>query len=392
MAGAGVADSRDATAVSLNPAGLVNVGNQATVSFSGIFQDGGFNSTGIGGVTANGHHESKPGMVGVPNLAANWRVNWGFADAVGLSVYANGGAKTDYADTPNANCPPGVSGVICGGKHSLDMEQAYLSIAFAKQIAPGLSVGIAPILARQTIEVDGVGLFAPFSVDPSNFTNKGTSVSWGVGVRGGIEWQLNPGLRLGIAGNAPIQMSRFEEYSGLFAERGVVDTPGTLQAGIAADLGPQLTFMADYKHIWYKSINAVGNPSTNPLPFGGDIGPGFGLNDVSVVKFGLEWRHSKDLTLRAGFAHNTAPIPGRDADLNIMTLGVVNNHFTGGFKYQLTDKIAMEMAAMYAPKATARGEELFNPARTVEIYNSHFELTLGAVYRFDTDTTRTPSK
>ncbi|NOU04821.1 MAG: hydrocarbon degradation protein [Hyphomicrobiaceae bacterium] len=394
LAGSGVADSTDATAISLNPAGLANVGNQATVSISAISQRGGFESTGLGGVTADGHHNSDPGLVVVPNMAANWRVNWGFADAVGFSVYANGGAKTHYSDFVNSNCAlvGGTSGAICGGELSLNMQQAYFSAALAKQLLPGLSLGLAPIVVRQTIEVDGVGLFAPFSVDPTQFSNKGTAESWGFGVRGGVEWKVLPTLRVGLAGNAPIHMSRFDAYSGLFAKQGRVDAPGTVQAGMAIDVAPELTFMADYKHIWYKSISAVGNPSTNLTAFGSDLGPGFGLNDVDVVKFGLEWRRSKDLTLRLGYSYNSAPISGRDADLNIMTLGVVQNHFTGGLKYKMTNAMDLEMAAMYAPKTSVSGPELNNPGRNVTTHNSIFEVTVGAVYRFGAETQAAPLK
>ncbi len=53
--------------------------------------------------------------------------------------------------------------------------------------------------------------------------------------------------------------------------------------------------MADYKRIWFSSIASVGNPSTNLElfnPFGADNGAGFGVKDVDVIKFGLEWRQS----------------------------------------------------------------------------------------------------
>jgi long-chain fatty acid transport protein len=382
LAGAGVADSTDATAVSLNPAGLVNVGNQAAISFSAIFQHGGYDSVGLGGVTADGHHTSDASWAAVPNLAANWRVQWGFADAIGVSVYGNGGARTHYGDAPNANCPPGISGVICGGTLSLNMQQTFVSAALAKELAPGFSVGIAPILARQTIKVEGVGLFAPYSVDASKFSNMGTSEAWGTGVRGGIEWKIMPAVRFGLAGNTQVYMSRFDAYSGLFANQGKVNAPATVQAGLAVDLRRDVTFLADYKRIWYKAVGAVGNPSTNLVAFGAANGPGFGLNDLDVIKLGLEWRRSEALTLRAGYSYNTAPISGHDADLNVLTLGVVQHHFTAGMKYKLSDALDLELSGMYAPRAHAQGPELNNPGRNVDIYNSQFEVTVGAVYRF----------
>ena len=46
LAGAGVASSKDATAASLNPAGLVNVESQINVSVSALKLNGGFSSSG----------------------------------------------------------------------------------------------------------------------------------------------------------------------------------------------------------------------------------------------------------------------------------------------------------------------------------------------------------
>lgn len=382
LAGSGVADSTDATAASLNPAGLTNVGNQITGSASILNLRGGYSSSGLFGVTADGHYDSNKEWVAIPNFAANWRVNWGLVDAVGLTVYGNGGVNTKYSNFINPLCPPGMSGVFCGGPLGVTLSQTFASIAFAKQVLPGVSIGVAPIVARQTGEVEGVILYSPFSTDPAHFTNQGTSESWGYGVRGGVEWKVTPGFRVGVAGNTTIWMGNFDEYRGLLAERADFDIPATLQAGFAVDLRPNLTLMVDYKRIWYSQIAAVANPSTNLAPFGADNGPGFGVEDVDAVKIGLEWRKTPDLTLRAGYAYNTAPLTSRDADLNIMTLGVVQHHVSGGFMYKLTDNLDLEFAAMYAPRATLTGPELGNPLRTVEIEMSQFEVTVGAVYRF----------
>lgn len=384
LAGAGVADSKDATAASLNPAGLVNVGSQLTTSISILKLNGGFSSSGSGGIDPDGRYDSEPGLSVIPNFAATWRVNWGFADAVAFTAYANGGVNSHYDNIANANCPGGLTGVFCGGSLELKLEQAFYSVAFAKTILPGISVGIAPIVAKQTAKIDGAGFFTFGSSDPANFSDRGTDESWGGGARGGIEWKAAPWLRFGVAGNTVIHMQNFGRYRGLLAEQGGFDIPATVQAGVAIDLQPNLTFMADYKRIWFGSINSVGNPTTNffTAQFGADDGAGFGVRDVDVIKFGLEWRQSPVLTLRAGYSYNTAPIGSRDADLNIMTLGVVQHHITGGLKYQLTQNLDLEFAAMYAPHASVSGVELGAPNQAVEIEMSQFEFTAGVVYRF----------
>jgi long-chain fatty acid transport protein len=390
LAGAGVASSTDATAASLNPAGLVNVESQVNVSASFLYLNGGYTApVAGGGINADGHHDSDPGVTFIPNLAATWRVNWGLVDAVALTAYGNAGVNTRYKDFANGNCPvPGMSGVFCGGPLGIKMSQGFYSAAFAKQIMPGVSVGVAPILARQTVQIDGGLLFAGIpgaTIDPTHFSNKGTDESWGVGARAGVEWKVTRNIRFGLSGNAPIHMSNFDKYRGLLAEQGGFDVPGTIQTGVAIDVMPNLTLLADYKHIWFSSVVSIGNPSTNfpaVAPFGADNGAGFGVKDVDVIKVGLEWQHSPALTLRAGYSYNTAPITPRDADLNIVTLGIVQHHLTGGLKYQLTRAWDVELAAMYAPRATVTGVELLTAGRPVEIEMSQFEFTVGAVYRF----------
>lgn len=399
LAGAGVANSGDATAASLNPAGLVNVGTQITSSVSFLNLRGGFNSTGTGGAVADGRHMSEKDWLAIPNFAANWRVNWGFADAVALTMYGNGGVLTRYGDMSSTACnnPFGGAfaagtGVYCRGALGVNMQQNFISVAFAKRIAPGFSVGVAPILARQTVEVDGAALFAPFSASPANFSNRGMDEAWGGGVRAGIEWQMMQGVKFGVAGNSRVYMSKFDKYRGLFAEQGSLDAPPSLQAGVAIDVRRDLTMMLDYKHIWFSSVRAMSNASDLSPTFGANNGPGFGIQDLNIYKIAFEWRANQHLTLRAGYSYNNAPVTSRDADLSIMTLGQVQHHFATGLKVALTHNLDLELAAMYAPRASVTGPELNNPTRTVSVDMSEFEFTVGAVYRFGAERAPQPLK
>ena len=392
LAGAGVADGADATAISLNPAGLTNVGNEMAVAVSALNYHRGYSSTGTGGVTAGGKHESGNEWFAVPNIAINRRVTWGFADAVAFSVYGNGGINTHYADTPNANCPPGLSGLNCGGPLGLNLAQTFFSIGFAKQLAPGVSVGVAPIVARQQFELNGVSLFSGLSSDPANFSDRGTVNTWGAGLKAGLELTVAPGVKFGLAGTSRVNMGRMAVYGGVLAEQAKLDIPGHIQAGLSFQVRPDLKLLTDYRHIWYSGVAAVANPSTNPVAFGLPNGPGFGARDLDVYKIGLEWQKSRVLTLRTGYSYGAPMFRGSDADLNVLTGGAVRHHLTTGLKYQMTDKLGLEFAAMYAPRTTLAGAELMNAARNVEINARQFEFTVGAIYRFDGDTTAVPLK
>jgi long-chain fatty acid transport protein len=386
LGGAGAADSRDSTAISLNPAGLVHSGNEFTAAISAFSPRREFEGGAIPGFTPSGTVESDSNWFAIPNFSASYRLAPNpFADVIGISVYGSGGMNTDY---------PGSTPIFGSGSLGVDLQQALLSIAIAKTIAPGVSVGVAPILARQQIKLKGLSAFAPISSDPGALTNEGYDVAWGVGVRGGVEWALSPSVRIGVAGNSPIWSEEFDRYSGLFAEQGSFDIPASIQAGIAIDVTPNLTLLADYRHIWFGSVASIANPSTNVLlgnALGSDNGPGFGWSDVDVLKLGVEWRSSPSLTLRAGYSYATDAISSRDVQFNILAPAVVQHHITAGFEYQLDEAWSVELAGLYAPEGSVSGAELpgfGNPAHTIEISMYQFEATFGIKYKFGSDDSR----
>lgn len=382
LGGAGVADGRDSTAISLNPAGLVHSGNEITAAVSAFSPRREFEGGPGGGFTPVGTIESDSNWFAIPNLAATYRLAPNpFADVIGVSVYGSGGMNTDY---------PGSPPVFGFGSLGVDLQQALLSVSLAKTIAPGVSVGVAPILARQQIKLKGLGAFAlapGFSIDPDAVTNNGHDVSWGFGVRGGVEWAVAPNVRVGVAGNTPIWSQKFDKYRGLFAEQGSFDIPASIQAGIAVDVTPNLTLLADYRHIWFGSIASIANPSTNQAQLGADNGPGFGWDDVDVIKLGVEWRSSPDLTLRAGYSYATNPISSRDVQFNILAPAVVQHHITAGFEYKLDNAWSVEFAGLYVPEETVRGYEIppGNTSHAIDISMYQFEATLGVKYRFGAD-------
>lgn len=380
LGGAGVADGRDSTSTSLNPAGLLNA--PAEVNFAATLFSPPRQITATDTVfTPPGTYESNSDYFVIPNLGVTYRnVGLPFADVIGISLYGGGGMNTNW--------PAGSYIFGSAGKVGVDFQQALLSVAFAKSLAPGLSIGIAPIVSRQQIKLYGLGNlsgFGPGSIDPANFSNRDVDVSWGAGVRAGVEWSLARGVRLGVAGNSRIYQQEFNKYRGLFAEQGDFDIPASLQAGIAVDVTPSLTVLADYKHIWYSQIASISNPSTNLFAghqFGSNDGPGFGWTDIDVLKVGAEWRATEDVTVRAGYSYNTSPLTPRDVTFNIIAPATVQQHFTGGFEYRWNEALSLELAGSYAPEETMRGPELANPAGTYALTMEQWEVTVGVKYRF----------
>jgi len=390
LAGAGVADSRDATAASLNPAGLVHVENQVNVSLSGFVPRRKLVGSGPPGFTPDGQVGSDSNIFAIPNIAASYRLqNNALIDVLGFTIVGNGGLNTNYP-APVRGPFPTPTGVFFDGPAGVNLTQTLISVAAAKQFG-SVSVGIAPIVALQAFEARGIASFAPLSSDPANLSSNDTDISYGFGVRAGIEFAATSSIRLGVAGNSRIYMTEFDDYRGLFAEQGDFDIPASIQAGIAIDIMPSLTIMVDYKHIWYGDIAAIANPSTSPGLLGADNGPGFGWNDIDIVKVGLEYRPNDDVSVRFGYSYNENPIESADVLFNILAPGVVQQHFTAGMRYALSQNWEFEVAGLYVPEVTVSGPEIApgNPGHNVEISLRQYEVTFGLTYKFGQQTTDT---
>ena len=413
LGGAGVANSRDATAAALNPAGLVDVDDQMNIAASLFRPLRGFVGSGEPGLTPLGDIDSGRNYFLIPNLAFSRRLPGNpLADVMALTLYANGGLNTEYHNVPGSpTCealfalpvilggPIGKGdGVFCNRKASSDLNQAFLSLALAKRLG-GVSVGVAPIFALQTIKFNGLQLFEAFSAAPTAVSNNNYDFSYGGGVRAGIEFDATDHIRFGVAGTSRIWMSDFNSYRGILADAGDFDIPPSLQAGLAIDIMPRLTLMADYKRIWYSVIKSINNPSTKILTaglnpanlLGGPDGPGFGWDDINIVKFGAEWRATQRLTFRGGFAYNEGPFSSRDVEVNILAPGIVQRHFTAGLSYELSNSWNLDLAGFYSPRETVAGSELAipaplgaigNPNHKIEIQGQGGEATLGFTYRF----------
>jgi len=391
LAGAGVADSRDATAIALNPAGLVHVGDQLAFSVTAFSPHRGYEAEpGCNRASCppvlSGERGSDRQLFAIPNLAYARRL--GTDTVFALGAYGNGGMNTTYPDVVfdvfdgtlgNEEAPTGV-----------DLTQMFISAALSYRMGR-LSVGVAPLFAVQFFEAEGVGNFAGFSTDPQNVSDNDYDISYGGGLRAGIEYAATPWLRFGVAGNTLIAMTEFEDYAGLFAEQGDFDIPPSLSAGLAIDLRPDMTLMLDYKRIWYSAIDSVNNASLLLRDCaGGDVsaclgtdeGAGFGWEDIDIIKVALEWRYDNQWTLRAGYSYNENPIRSDDVAINIIAPGVVQHHITGGFKYAWSEDLDLEFAAAFVPENEVSGRHPFGD-QEITIGMWQMEATLGAVWHLD---------
>ena len=242
---------------------------------------------------------------------------------------------------------PTFGGVLGGGAAGLDLQQSFISATYARKFGP-ITVGFSPTLAIQMFNAQGLKILSPYSSNMYNFSDMAYDWSVGGGFRVGFEWRATNELRFGLAGATPMFMSSFDKYRGLIADQGSFDIPANVTAGVAYDVLPNLTLMADWRHIFYSATTV----SYQSFPiwygsFGSFGGPGFDWRDTDSASFGAEWRATPNVTLRAGYHYSTPAVRERAATLAALAPAVAAHSVTSGFSYQLTKNSSIDFAAIY---------------------------------------------
>jgi long-chain fatty acid transport protein len=379
MAGAGVALPQDAMATATNPAGMVWVGDRMDLGAALFSPRRSYSesntTTGMAGgfVVATRDQNSDSNYFLIPHFARNWMLSGD--RSFGIAVYGNGGMNTDYAYPGPwpAAAPSGVN-----------LMQLFIAPTFSMKIDSKSSWGVAPILAFQAFEARGLSAFSSYSADSANLTDRQHDKSYGMGIRIGYQGEVSPGVTFGISATSKIYMSKFKNYAGLFAEGGDFDIPANVTVGLAWKTSPTSVMTADVQHIWYSKVASVGNSVTllSGCPalggsnsnncFGASNGPGFGWDDMTILKLGYQWQGTGGWTWRAGISYGKQPIS--ETTLNILAPAVMQTHLTFGFTKKTGKTSELNFAAMYAPKVkkTAASALGFNDNITLEM--SQFEL------------------
>lgn len=385
--GAGVAVAgQDAMTLSMNPAGIAGMGRSLSFGTELFAPQRGYDASGTAFIAPGSFDSGRP-VFPVPNFG--WTKPLANGATLGINVIGSGGMNTSFGNIVNGSpgCGGGI-GVYCGGPTGVDISQLFVSIGYAKDES-SFRWGVAPTLAVQAFEATGLGAFAAvpgLSVDPANMTNRGHDFSLGIGLRAGIQVDVSPAVTLGLSGQTKINMSKFDKYAGLFENGGDFDIPAQVTAGVAVKASPSLTVMAEYQKIFYSGVGAVSNPFF-PAPLGSPGGPGFGWDDVDVVKLGMEWHQNDKMTWRAGYARSTNPVGPEDVTLGILAPGVMTNHYTFGGSYRPNASDSIDFALVYAPESTVTGPEVtpttgLTPGSSIGLRMKQVELSIGWTRKF----------
>jgi long-chain fatty acid transport protein len=237
--GADLADSKDAMSMSFNPAGIIGLERGFQIGVTAVLPERGYNAQGASLVVAPGDVRSGGPIFPSPNGADVQPID--AESASGVVTNGAGGINTSY-DAGHIKPPiysqtpfgpvlvtPSFGGPYGGGFAGMDLQQQFISGVYARKFG-NLSIGFAPTIGVQMLNVQGLQLLAPLSQNPSATTDKGYDWAVGVGVRFGAQYSLAPSLRVAVAGSTPVFMTPFSSYAGLVADHGRLDAPAHVMA------------------------------------------------------------------------------------------------------------------------------------------------------------------
>ncbi len=408
MGGVGMAISQDSYAPGINPAGLAGMETRFDGALTYFRPERSYEVSGM--PQGNGVFPLAPGEV--ESDSKNFFIpSLGFVQQIdedrswGIAFLGNGGMNTNYpgfentafCTDPNTGETIGTgTGLFCDGSAGVDLEQLAIIPTYAQKFADGrVSVGFSPIISYQRFEAKGIQTYADYGMSdsPENFSGNGTDDSWGYGAQIGIQAEVAEGVRLGGSYRSKIRNSDFDDYSGLFAEGGSFDIPSTWGMGVAWEVTPTVTLVADYQRINYSDVDAISNdgPDADDLmagmmgqyaAFGTSDGRGFGWDDINVYKIGAQFELPNDWQVRVGYNRGDNPIDSDEVTMNILAPAVMTHHYTAGFTKSFGDQHELSFAAMYAPSNSVSGSNAFDPDQDIEIEMKQYELELGYSYRF----------
>ncbi len=363
---------------------------------------------------AGGDVDSSSQWFPIPNVAKNWSLeNDG---NISLAIYGRGGMNTDWNDEdaaatsyfcggdPSMGQPPATGpGPYCAGNAGVDLSQLFLSVTYSAKVGDNFAWGIGPLFAVQLFEAKGVQTFQVITetlaetgdfAQVDSLSNNGHDTSTGLGFTAGLWWGISDAVGVGLSYQSKLSMTEFDDYADLFAGDGDFDIPSSIKGGISFVASDQLRVNFDIEHTQFSEVDSVGNPMINMfgcplLPFGGtnveaclggDSGAGFGWDDMTTYKLGLEWRQDSSNTWRFGYSYGEQPIDSADVLFNILAPGVMEQHVTFGWTRNRANGDQFTLSFMYAPEKEVSGPSLFDPAQTINLRMRQFEFE--AAYRF----------
>ncbi len=387
MGGVGIAVSHGSESLYANPAMIKDVKGSEFSGYVTMFQpDVQFSSDASARIPngASQYATSAADRSFIPGFAYAHRNN----DHVvwGISLAGTGGMGTDYNDPAKAG-----SGAF-GMESALQIAKLSIPVAYT---AGDLTVAVAPVLQYSALKLN--------YDTPRGHSDNAKDSSVGLGVTAGLAYDMG-NLTLGALYKSKIEANYKDNISVALRDFGIrsiqsadnLAQPAEAGIGAAYKMGNN-TFAVDVKRIQW--ANAAGYKD-------------FGWENQNVLALGYQYA-TPSWAFRAGYNHGKSPIVEQDgsatarasnydnAAVNFFNLAgfpaMVEDHFTLGGDYAISDNLGLSLAVVYSPEAT----ESFNTsdmtngqiaqggaapstatASSASVKHSQQAITIGATYKF----------
>lgn len=366
MGGTAAANPQDSLVIATNPAGISFLENRFDAGFLLFNPVRGYSYS----EPSKHHVHSQRDLFVVP--AFSILKHCSNCDTFGLALYGRGGMNTTYpSDNPVFGF--GVTEQILG----LDYCQMLLAPTYSRALSKCHSVAVSLLYGVQRIRMRGLQGFAYFSSSPKHITNHGYNYAQGWGGRIGYMGEIFSHVKIGVAYASKVYMSKFDKYRGMLAEKGKLDIPAELSAGISWQPSAAFTAAFDYAYIFYKDVKALGNPIQLIAPgnLGTSHGAGFGWDNISVYKAGVNYVFNACWEVRAGYSYGDIPYSSSQVDPNIVAPAVTNHHLSVGTTFHASCRNALDCAFVYALPSSRTGTSLFG-LETIKEKMHQYSLTI----------------
>lgn len=382
LAGAAVALPQDSMVAAVNPAGMVHIGNQWDLGLAFFNPNRSYTANATPGFAPipPGTFESSNDLFLIPHFGVNWMLD--DASSVGLSIGGNGGMNTEYQTATFVNfAPPGSPTEFqATSPTGVDLVQLFVGFTYSRKVWERHSFGVTPIFAVQRFKAEGLQPFKGVSTSPNDVTNNGNDYSYGGGVRIGWLGEFTDWLTVGASVQSKLYMSKFDKYKGLFAEGGDFDIPPVYNVGFSTKLNPEWTFAFEVQGILFEEVKAISNSNDFPVTpgsLGGDDGLGFGWEDMTIFKLGVQWDARPDWTLRLGYSTANQVIPSSQALFNILAPATVTDHIAFGVTKSFGERDEINFAYTHAFNEKVSGTSPNTGTQTgfLEMDQNEFEIS-----------------
>ena len=139
---------------------------------------------------------------------------------------------------------------------------------------------------------------------------------------------------------------------------------------------PNTDFLFDIKQVFYNKVKAVGT-----IPAKG----GFGWNNQTIFMVGITQYYDK-WSGSLGYSYGKSPIAKDKTFANGLFPAIVEQHFTAGVGYKMTEDVELRLGGFYVPKKTqvdpGTGDMFSQFGKGTKINMYQYGFFLGAKYNF----------